>query len=303
MTTSTTWSAWSCTVRLVVADAGALSRAAEDLRSLLARVDRLASRFRRDSVLSRANACAGRPVPVPRDLVDLLACALDAAEQTGGALDPTIGLSLSSNGYDRDIADLAQCGPAVGPLAPCADWRSVHLDRRVGLLTVPVGVALDLGATAKAYTADLAAHELSQRYDTPVLVELGGDIAVAGDLDGGWPVLVAEREGGDGQLIVVHTGGLATSTTTIRRWQRGGRVMHHILDPRTGRPTDGRWRTATVAAGSAVAANTASTAAIVMGDKAMAWLSDRGLAARLVDQDGTIHTTVGWPVRESEYAS
>jgi FAD:protein FMN transferase len=298
MTASRAWSAWSCTVRLVVADARVLDAAARDLVDLLDRVDRAASRFRPDSALCRANTQAGKAIPIPRELVELVACALDAAAQTAGAVDPTIGLSLSSNGYDRDIAELPRNGPAVCPVVPPADWRSVRLDRAAGLLVVPRGVALDLGATAKARTADAAAESLSRRYETAVLVELGGDVAVSGQIEGGWPLFVAEHDGGDGELVVLSSGGLATSTTTIRRWQRGGRTLHHILDPRTGEPADGCWRTATVAARSAVAANTASTAALVMGEAAEQWLTARNLAARLVHQDATIRTTPGWPALE-----
>jgi thiamine biosynthesis lipoprotein len=177
------------------------------------------------------------------------------------------------------------------------DWRAVRLDREVGLLTVPPGSALDLGATAKAYTADLAARSLFRRFGTAVLVELGGDLAVAGSRPDGWCVKVAEAESSDGQLVLVRGGGLATSTTTVRHWTRAGRAVHHIVDPRTGLPANGRWRTATVAAPSGFEANLASTAAIVLGDAAVGWLEARHLAARLVGRDGSIHTTTGWPAR------
>jgi thiamine biosynthesis lipoprotein len=106
---------------------------------------------------------------------------------------------------------------------------------------------------------------------------------------------VAERENGPGQVVVLRHGGLATSTTTIRRWRRGERSVHHIVDPRTGAPADGPWRTASVYAPSALAANVASTAAIVLGERADDWLTERHLAARLVDVDGFVHTTPGWP--------
>jgi thiamine biosynthesis lipoprotein len=172
----------------------------------------------------------------------------------------------------------------------------VRLHREVGLLTVPAGVALDLGATAKAWTADHAAATLTARYGTPVLVELGGDLAVAGDRPDGWVVRVAEREGAAGQLVLLRHGGLATSTTTVRTWRRGGRPMHHLVDPLTGRPTDGPWRTASVAAGSALDANVASTAAIVRGPAAVDRLTGRRVAARLVGRDGDVVTTPGWPL-------
>lgn len=287
--------AWSCTVRLAVTDAAVLPDAAAYLDALLDRVDRLASRFRADSALSIANANAGRPVPIPRMLSDLVKAALDTAAYTAGAVDPTVGIAMRRIGYDRDIAEIPQHGPAITPSAPGRSWRDVRLHHETGLLTVPPGTALDLGATAKAYTADHAARALYRRYGTGVLVELGGDIAAAGVSPTGWAVHVAEHEGGPGQVVVLSHGGLATSTTTVRRWRRGGRTVHHIVDPRSGAPVDGPWRTASVHAPSALAANTASTASLVLGEHALGWLTERRLAARLVGVDGGVHTTPGWP--------
>jgi thiamine biosynthesis lipoprotein len=287
--------AWSCTVRLVVDDPGALRPAAQDLDALLGRVDAVASRFRPDSALSRANALAGRPVPVPKLLVDLVAAALDAARDTSGAVDPTVGLAVRALGYDRDISAVTD-GPATRAVTGAArTWRDVRLHREAGLLTVPGGTALDLGATAKAWTADHAVTSLAARYGTAVLVELGGDLAVAGERAEGWCVRVAEREGAAGENVTVLRGGVATSTTTVRTWRRGGETAHHIVDPRTARPASGPWRTATVAAPSALRANTASTAAVVLGDDALPWLEQHGLAARLVRRDGSVHVTAGWP--------
>jgi thiamine biosynthesis lipoprotein len=287
--------AWSCTVRLAVTDAGALPDAAADLNALLDRVDRLASRFRADSALSIANANAGRPVPVPRMLSDLVKAALDAAAYTDGAVDPTVGLAMQRIGYDRDIGAIRRDGPAIIPSAGGRDYRDVRLRHEIGLLTVPLGTVLDLGATAKPYTADYAARTLHSRFGCGVLVELGGDLAVAGVTPTGWPVHVAERENAAGQVVVLSHGGVATSTTTVRRWRRGESDVHHIVDPRTGAPADGPWRTASVYASSALAANTASTAAIVLGTEAVSWLADRRLPARLVSADGAVTTTAGWP--------
>jgi thiamine biosynthesis lipoprotein len=295
MTAAFTARAWSCTMRLVVDDDSALGSASKVFETLLADVDRAASRFRSDSALSQANAWAGRPVPIPRLLVDLVAAALDAAAATDGIVDPTLGLAMQRIGYDRDIAGVVPAGPALPTTPRPGRWRQVRLHREAGLLTVPAGCALDLGATAKAYVADLVARELAARFDTAVMVELGGDIAVAGSRSAGWCVRVAEREGGDGQLVVLRNGGLTTSTTTIRRWVRGARPMHHIVDPRTGAPADGPWRTVTVAAPSAFEANVASTAAIVLGEEAVDWLENRRLAARLVARDGSVTSTAGWP--------
>jgi thiamine biosynthesis lipoprotein len=294
MSRAATFRTWSCTVRLVVEDDRALAPATAQLAGLLDRVDRAASRFRIDSALSIANSRAGRPSPVPRLLVDLVGAALRAAERTDGAVVPTVGAAMNAIGYDSDICEVGDTGEPLQP-RPAGDWRAVRLDREVGLLTVPRGCALDLGATAKAYTADLAARTLYRRFGTAVHVEIGGDLAVAGDRPDGWCVKVAEAEEADGQLVLARRGGLATSTTTIRRWTRAGRPVHHIVDPRTGLPADGPWRTASVAAPSALEANIASTAAIVLGDRAVGWLQKHRFAARLVAQDGSVHLTSGWP--------
>jgi FAD:protein FMN transferase len=294
-----TWHDWSCLVRLVVTDPAALEPAAADLAALMGRVAAASSRFLPDSELSRANANAGRPVPISRLLIRLVAGALEAAERTDGALDPSIGRQLVSLGYDRDIAllsspanELAETGrPAVPATTGAAD---VRLDRDRGLLTVPAGTTLDLGATAKAQTADWAAAELAARYGCSVLVELGGDLAVAGE-KADWQIVVAERAGEPGEQLTLHAGGLATSTITLRRWLADGQPAHHILDPATGRPASGPWRTVTVAAGSALSANTCSTAAIVLGQAAEQWLAGQQVAARLVDRSGAISTVGGWP--------
>jgi len=136
-----------------------------------------------------------------------------------------------------------------------------------------------------------------------VLVSLGGDIAVAGEVPpGGWPVRVQDvtgdpfaPPGGPAVVIAIRGGGLATSGTSARRWRRGGDLMHHILDPRTARPAETPWRTVSVTAASALDANIASTAAVVRGTRATRWLSDLGLPARLVAIDGSVTTIAGWP--------
>ncbi len=287
--------AWSCTVRVVV-DERVLDLATTDLINLLGRVDAAASRFRPDSELSRANDHAGRPLPVSHLLTDLVAAALEVAAQTDGAVDPTVGLALAANGYDRDIAAVLETPAPVRPHDVRARWTDVRLHRALGVLTVPVGAALDLGATAKAFTADLAARTLQTRFGGAVLVELGGDLAVAGSPAAGWPVRVGEVEGSPGQTVTIGRGGVATSTTAIRRWPReDGRLMHHIVDPASGAPADGPWRTVSVWAESALAANAASTAAIVLGPRAVEWLIARGAAARLVDHLGAVTTVGDWP--------
>jgi thiamine biosynthesis lipoprotein len=182
-------------------------------------------------------------------------------------------------------------------------WRQVQFDEQSRILVLPPGVRLDLGATAKAWAADRSAARLAAALGCGVLVSLGGDIAVAGETPpGGWRVRVQDVTGrpedppvGPSAVVAIRDGGLATSSTTARRWRRGGDVLHHILDPRTGLPAPPCWRTVSVAAASCADANTASTAAIIRGRDAPGWLTSLGLPARLVDEAGNVHTVAGWP--------
>ncbi len=298
------WDVWGTTATVLVADPAATSDARRQVERELTRIDRACSRFRPDSELARVNRAGGRPVPVSAAFAEALAAALRAAALTDGAVDPTVGEALRLSGYDRDFELLApDPGPGlrlrVTPSRP-ADWRRVTLDEDSRTVAVPAEMSLDLGATAKALAADRAARAAHSATGCGVLVNLGGDIAVAGEApDRGWRVRVADDHRGDprepGQTVAIRAGGLATSSTTVRRWRRHSHELHHIIDPRTGHPAGGPWRTASVAAATCVEANTASTAAIVRGPSALGWLSGYDLPARLVRHDGAVFATGGWP--------
>jgi thiamine biosynthesis lipoprotein len=186
-------------------------------------------------------------------------------------------------------------------------WRCVRLDRKRGLVQLTDGAQLDLGATAKAWAADRCASLIAAATESGVLVSLGGDIAVAGPppadrgegRGGGWGVRVTDDHAAGpeapGQTVTIRSGGLATSSTTVRTWAVAGQRVHHIINPATGRPAVSCWRTVSVTAGSCVDANTASTAAIIRSEAALAWLQEACLPSRLVRQDGTVETTAGWP--------
>jgi thiamine biosynthesis lipoprotein len=168
---------------------------------------------------------------------------------------------------------------------------------------VPAGVQLDLGATVKGWAADRSARRIADRLGCGALVSLGGDTAVAGEPpEGGWRIRVQDRTalpgeppGGPSQVVTIRDGGLATSSTAARRWRRGGDILHHVLDPRTGRPAAPVWRTVSVAAATCADANTAATAAVIRGRQALPWLAGLKLPSRLVAQDGSVHTLAGWP--------
>ncbi|KQX62014.1 hypothetical protein ASD06_15940 [Angustibacter sp. Root456] len=290
------WQALGTYVRVATSPAEALDDAARLASEVLDEVDRACSRFRSDSDLVRANARAGRPTDVSPLLAAAVQVAVAAASETDGLVDLTLGHALVAVGYDRDLALLPQAStdPSMVPVpARTGAWREVLADP-AGVVTVPEGCALDLGATGKAWAADLVVASVADALGVDVVASLGGDVAVHGATP--WPVAVSEVVGAIDavDVVMVPAGGLATSTTLARRWVRGGVPRHHLLDPRTGEPTRGPWRTVSAFGLTAVAANTATTAAIVMGDQALEWLQRNDVAARLVAQDGTVVRTPGW---------
>jgi FAD:protein FMN transferase len=293
------WEALGTTATVVLAEAGGLDSARTAVEEELDAIDRTCSRFRPDSELMRLGRSGGYPMRISGLLTEALGVALWAAEVTDGAVDPTIGRALLSAGYDRDFASLR---PARGRLRAVAvpGWHAVELDRDTRSVRVPTGVLIDLGATAKALAADRAARAASERSGAGVLVNLGGDIAMAGPApEGGWAVRVCEdhRAGPDdpGTLVMLHGGGLATSSVTVRRWRHGPDEAHHIIDPERGVPVSSCWRTVSVAAASCLEANVASTAAIVRGAGARERLEAQRLPARLIGRDGDIVHTGAWP--------
>jgi FAD:protein FMN transferase len=296
---------------LVVTRPDALDAAYRLLSAELAAIDAACSRFRQDSELSAVNRSRGRVTGVSPLFAVALQTALTAAALTDDDVDPTCGGSLVRLGYDRDFAEVrADSSALTQAAAPAPGWRLVELDLERQTVRMPAGVLLDLGATAKALAADRGAARVAAAIGCGVLVNLGGDIAIAGRAPaGGWRIEVRDELPADeadgqrarraqGQVVSVESGGLATSCTASRGWRRGEERLHHIIVPGTGRPADGCWRTATVAAATCVGANTASTAAIIRGEPAARWFDENCLPARLVRRDGRVVTTGGWPADE-----
>jgi thiamine biosynthesis lipoprotein len=276
------------TNRIVVDSGDALALALEIARIELDALDRACSRFRDDSDLAAVNRGSGSAVPVGPLLLAVVEAAVRVSEATSGLVDPTVGPALGALGYDRDFRLVAGSAPGTIRLVPATGWGCVRVDRRNGTIRIPRGAELDLGAVAKAFSADRIASRVHASTGANVL---------AGAPPGGWAVAVADdhRAPGHGPTVGLADGRLATSSTTVRRWRAGGRELHHIVDPASGLPADEQWRTVSVAAATCVDANAAATAAIVMGADAPEWLEGMGLAARLVRPDGTVTRTSRWP--------
>ena len=299
------WRALGTNAHLLVLD-GDLRAARAAVDALLDEVDRTYSRFRDDSELCRLQAEAGRWVTVSPLLWQAVTTAIAVARDTDGAVDPTVGQAMRVIGYDRDFALIGSGGgePAAIEirLAPVPGWRAIGLDAAERRVRIPPEVELDLGSSGKALAVDLAVRAAAAAAPHGgVLVSLGGDLATAGRApDGGWRILADEDSetppDSGGEVVAIHTGAMATSGVTVRHWRGADGVeRHHLLDPTSGAPVDGPWRTVTVVAETCVAANAASTAAVIKGDEALAWLDRQGRAARLVATDGSVVRAGGWP--------
>jgi thiamine biosynthesis lipoprotein len=265
-----------CEVLVAGASASELAR----IRALFEEREATFSRFRPDSELQRVNAAAGGAVAVSGLFARTLQTALWAARATAGLVDPTVGAAVEAAGYDRDFAALSPDPRPPGCPVPA---------RPDGVRTVgPVvflhrGVRLDLNGVVKAETVDDALELLSGRG----FVSAGGDLATRGEVD------VAVPGGGSVRLV---SGGLATSGRSRRRWVRGGREQHHLIDPLTGRPAGGPWEQVTVCGSSCLAADVAAKAAYLLGEDGPDWLDERGLPGRFLRDDASVHENECWRV-------
>lgn len=314
-TAQSSWTVWQLDASVTVTDPGRLAAAEAIVRGVVAAVDLACSRFRGDSELVRLQPRMASGVSVSPLFRLLLERALDVAEMTGGDVDPTLGADLAALGHGPGMQGRpglhsvpVPALPAPSPHVPLPPdpaprlpgWSRVTLDS--AKLTVPADLRLDLGASAKAVAADLAAAEVHRKLGCGVLVGLGGDLASAGPgptvegKPGQWQILVQDLPADPAQQISLAPGyALATSSTQKRRWTHEGTTVHHILDPRFGLPAETVWRSVTVAALTCLQANAFSTAAIVRGFAALEWFRAEGIPARLVDSRGRVTTTGGWP--------
>ncbi|MDP9343578.1 MAG: FAD:protein FMN transferase [Actinomycetota bacterium] len=236
------------------------------------------SRFIPQSELNRVNGSSGRFVRVSELFADTVRIALRAAEETDGLVDPTVGVAIETAGYTRDLSVLGPDPEPPGPASP-GEWRSVIVLRsRIG---VPAGIRLDLNGVVKA----LAVDDALSLIPGDGFVSAGGDLAARGEVTVALP---------DGEAVLLRRGALATSGTTRRRWMRAGRVQHHLIDPRTGRPARSPWAQVTTCGASCLAADIAAKAGFLLGRDGPEWLDQRGMPARFLTPDGKPTLNEAW---------
>ena len=263
------------------------------------------SRFRPDSELSYLNRCAGRgAVPVSPDLLLLVTHMREAWVRTGGLFDPTVLAAMTALGYDADFDTIARSAVSAinhVSLAAAPGMSGVLIDENASTIELPAGIGIDPGAIGKGLAADVVVDELKAAGATGVLVNLGGDVSIAGYAPGGEPWAIAvddERRPASEvkrtlRILTFPAGtdriGVATSTTLKRRWAQGRR--HHVIDPRTGTMSTGPLVQATVVARTGGEAEVMATTALLMSAAdAAAWLGDQDATGILLTSERELHT-------------
>lgn len=308
---------WSTPVTVVTTNPLALGLAVDYTRHTLAAVADVASRFDPTSEINRLAPHLATGVTPSVLLAQLIRTALEIAESTDGDVDAAIGPTLAHLGYDEDVASLlsptrlAETQVAVDPQlttrgwqrpvdtrqfqtefarrASLPTWRSLRW--RDGQLFGPAGLVLDLGVCAPAFTADRLAKTMSTEFGCGVLVDIGGDLATAGPAPvDGWRVRLPGEAGGR-ELCVPAGMALATTGTHSRRWAHAGRILHHIVDPRTRQPVVDPPRAVTVLADTCVQANAAATATVVRRGATNVLA---GLSAQIVHADSSVTLHGRW---------
>ncbi len=254
------------------------------------------SRFRSESELSLLNAGRGEERRVSADTYLLIEHGVAAQRMTGGRFDPTVLAAVVASGYDRSFTDLAasisECRPTKAP--GCV---GIELDEATRSVRLPMGVGIDPGGYGKGLAADLISEMLIDSGARGACVNMGGDLRCSGEPPpGGWRIGIANPILPDDLLCVVELEdqGMATSSRLIRRWRTGTTERHHLLVPRTGKPSTGLLA-ATMIAGQAWWAEVLTKVAMIDRRSTRHVLGLLGGEGLFVDADATVSHSPNWP--------
>jgi len=271
-------------------------------RLRLADLENKWSRFIDTSEISLINTADGKEKYVSQDTITLVRYLVDAQSRTHGLFDPSLLPALIGLGYGVSRVNSS----LKSAIAPHAQWAiplgETRIDQASGAVRLPSGATLDPGGLGKGLAADIVATELIALGATGVCVSIGGDMRIAGDseLNVGWSVAVESPfdESTDLTTLVMHSGGIATSSTRGKRWVGPLGEMHHVLHPNTATPlseSPGQLVQSTVLASEAVWAEVFATALLVGGlEDGMPLIDQLGMAAMAVTVDGDIIESSTW---------
>ena len=251
------------------------------------------TRFDAASELSALNAARGAPFAASPQLFEVVRLAARYFDATGGLFNPSIIGALEAAGYDRTFETIGQGEPAPVQASPIGSLAAIAFDEERRIITLPIGLRLDLGGIAKGWAVQRAAERLAET--GPCLVDAGGDMQTFGVLPGStaWPIEVVNPFDHDQGALGLRLRDRAVATSGIdrRRWRRDGVWQHHLIDPRTGRPSTSDLLTATVIAPRTVAAEVGAKTVCLLGAEAgLAYLNERpALAGCVITTDGQLY--------------
>ncbi|MBI1259883.1 MAG: FAD:protein FMN transferase [Chloroflexi bacterium] len=252
------------------------------------------SRFRPGSELSTLNARSGEWVMVSDTLFENIEEAKLAAEISDGIFNPLILNALEAAGYEHSFdpgASGEQQTPARAVSVAVPSWQQIQLDQERRAVCLPAGARIDLGGIAKGWAAQAAADRLFEY--GPCLVDAGGDLVAHGspDENDGWIVKIPTLdEKGTLYHVLLVDESAASSGTDYRQWQRDGQTMHHLIDPRTGRPAASDIIRSTVIAPDA-------TEAVVWAKVSLMTQQFSEYPTLLIHRDGAVESN--WEVQNS----
>jgi thiamine biosynthesis lipoprotein len=288
----------SCNATVIAVAAGrgrAIDAAVERAVRRLHELELRWSRFIADSELSRVNRRAGHPVAVSNDTITLVEAMVHGWHATDGSFDPTLLVALVELGYAQSRSDAERRTSLPAGVARRGSPDEIIVDREAGTVRLPLRTTIDPGGIGKGLAADLVVADLLAAGAEGALVEIGGDLRLAGrpPHDAGWCVEVAT--GGPLRTVVVADGGVATSTSRLRSWRAGTERHHHLIDPATLRSSASDAVSCTVIAGTASWAEVFTKVAFTTSaSTAIAALDRRHLAAAITTDTGELLVTRSW---------
>jgi thiamine biosynthesis lipoprotein len=252
---------------------------ADDVRDLFDRIERVCSRFRPESELSRVNASREGHVTLSPTLAKILGVAAEARRRSEGLVDVGVGSAVVQWGYDRTFRDVADL-PRPPAVEGSASWEIAG-----NVLTRQPGTSIDLGGIAKGWTCDRAIELGLAR-----IVSAGGDVRSCSedarvDVIDPWGETIA--------TVPLGIGALATSSVTRRRWRVGDEDAHHLIDPRTRQPARTPVFSASVTATTATEAEVGAKSVLLQGADGLVWASQQDwiLGALVVWHDSSVYAT------------
>ena len=252
-------------------DSGTAQSALREVEQFFHETHSRFTRFESGSELSVLNASAGQPFAASAQLFEVVDLALKFSAATDGLFNPTIIGALEAAGYDRTFEAINDtAAPRSSVTSKMSAASAITLDAARRTINLPIGVRIDLGGIAKGWAAQTAAQQLAH-YE-PCLIDAGGDMMTIGTVPGtqGWSIELADPLDQEHVVITlqIHDRAVATSGVDRRKWQQDGKPQHHLIDPRTGQPSNSDLLTVTVIAPTTVEAEVYAKAVFLLGSDA-----------------------------------